>query len=262
MLFDRSVFNISECAGVDHSKHLLDVVHLERDAQGNALAVTTDGKRFLVAKWKDHAKSLDYFEQSEKEANVTAVPTFETNIAIKPWDEIQKAIPKKCKKPALEHALLPETEVGKTIPLETREDDGTVRRITAKPVEGVFPNWRESLPSYNLLVSSPGSNDAVRVRVPAEQFASLMKAVWATSGKNTMDYVDLIVPMNALRPVEIRSNNLDGIKVTGFLTPIMAEDSKTPFDGALPAPKSVAKPEVKPEPTPSVEVVSVTETAK
>jgi hypothetical protein len=122
--------------------------------------------------------------------------------------------------------------------METREDDGTVRGVAPKPVEGNFPNWRDSLPEYNLLDSNPDSNDAVRVRVPAEQFSSLMKAVWTTAGKAACDYVDLIVPLNALRPVEIRSNPDEGIRVTGFLTPIYASDTKTPYAGALPAPSA------------------------
>lgn len=242
MLLPRSIATITEACGEDRSKLLLDVVHLERDKDGNALAVTTDGRRFLVAKWKDKASSEDYFEASGGEAKTQAKPDLEVNLPIKPFEEIFKAIPKKCKHPVLEHALLVETEIGTKVPLETREDDGTVRGVAPKPVEGNFPNWRDSLPEYDLLPSKEGSNEAVRVRVPAEQFASLMKAVWTTAGKAQCDYVDLIVPLNTLRPVEIRSNPDEGIKVTGFLTPIQAEDTKTPYAGALPAAPALKPP--------------------
>lgn len=241
MLLPRSIANISNCCGEDRAKYPLDTVQVSRDADGNALAVATDGKRTIVAKWKDKAVAQDYKDASQGEANTEAKPDFETIIPIKPFDEIFKAIPKKCKATALENVLIPESEVGKNIPLETREDDGTTRRIAAKAVpasDGKFPDWRGAVPSYNLLPSNQESNDAMRIRLDAELLAELVKTVWATAGKaNT--YIDVIIPANQLRPIEIRSHQDEGVKVTGFLFPINSADTATPFSGALPAAKPV-----------------------
>lgn len=245
MLLPRSVANISNVCGADRTKYALDTVQLSRDDKGNALAVASDGKRVLVAKWKDKPQSEDYAEASNGEANVTAKPDLDVLIPVKPWDEIFKAIPKKCKAPVLEHALLVEGEVGKTIPLETREDDGTVRRICPKPVAEIgFPDWRESVPDYQLRPSDEKSNEAVRLRLDAELLAELIKTVWVTAGKSN-NYVDVIVPFNLLKPIEIRSHNEEGVRVTGLQFPIMAPDTVTPFQGALPA--NPGKPTLTPE---------------
>lgn len=242
MLLPRPIANISNCCGVDRAKYPLDTVQVSRDASGNALAVATDGRRTIIAKWRDEAASKDYTDASKGEAKTQAKPDFETLIPVKPFDEIFKAIPKKCKAAVLENVLIPESEVGKNIPLETREDDGTVRSISAKAIpdsDGRFPNWREAVPEYAIKTTEPGSNEAVRIRLDAELLAELVKTVWVTAGKSCT-YVDVIVPLNQLKSLEIRSHNEEGIKVTGFLTPINSPDMKSPYAGALPATKPTA----------------------
>jgi hypothetical protein len=234
MLLPKTLASIAKICGEDRSKFPLDTVELSRDSKGNALATVTDGKRFLIAKWKDVAHSLDYKEQSGGEAKTEAKPDFNVLIPVKPWEEIFKAIPKKCEKPALEHALVPEDQSGKNIAMETREDDGTTRSIGAKRVEGQFPNWRSSVPEYELKPTDSSSNKAVRIRVDAELLSELVKTVYVTAGKDN-PYIDLIVPENILKPVEIRSNDDTGILVTGLLFPINAPETAKAFKGALPA---------------------------
>jgi len=240
MLIPKSVFNVSSVCGTEKTKYTFDAVKLERDENGNAVAITSDGSRILVAKWDDLKEKEDYFTASEGLAKVEENKNFNTLIPIKPWDEICKAIPKKPKQTTanqpstdiLERALVSETEVGKTIPLETRDYDGTVRRVAPKPAEGNFPNWKESVPAYELLEPDMNGNTAVRIRLSSEALAELIKTIWTTAGK-TNDAIDLIVPTNPLRPVEIRSNHDEGVKVTGFMFPINSADIKTPFPGAL-----------------------------
>jgi hypothetical protein len=244
MLLPKSISNISNCCGADRAKYPLDTVQLSRDDAGNALAVATDGRRTIVAKWQDKVVAQDYSDASAGEANIAAKADFEVLVPTKPFDEIFKAVPKKCKAAALEHVLLPESEVGKNIPLETRDDDGAVRRLTAKAIpesDGKFPDWRTAVPNYALKPSDPESKTAVRIRLDAELLAELVKTVWVTAGKSST-YIDLIVPENQLQPVEIRSHNEEGVKVTGFLFPINSPDTLNPFPGALPA----NKPELKP----------------
>jgi hypothetical protein len=234
MLLPRTVANVAKVCGEDRSKFPLDSVELSRDDKGNALAVATDGKRFIVAKWKDRLTGQDYLEASNGEAKVEAKPDFNVLIPIKPWEEIFKAIPKKTEKPALEHALVPEDQSGKNITLETREDDGTIRSIGAKRVEGTFPAWRNAVPEYELKTSDVTSNKAVRIRLDAELLAELVKTVYVTAGKDN-PYIDLIVPENQLKPVEVRSNADTGILVTGLIFPINAPDTVRAYTGALPA---------------------------
>ena len=234
MLLPRSLSAISKMCGDNATKFPLDSVQLSRDAKGNALAVATDGKRFIITKWKDSAHSLDYKEQSGGEAKTDHKADFKVLIPVKPWEEIFKAIPKKTEKAVLEHALVPEDQSGKNIVMETREEDGTTRSIGAKRVEGQFPNWRESVPEYELRPSDPTSNKAVRIRMDAEMLAELIKTVYVTSGKDN-PYVDLIVPENQLKPVEVRSNEDTKIYVTGIMFPINSPDTREAFKGALPA---------------------------
>lgn len=234
MLLPRTLATVSKICGDDRTKFPLDTIELSRDAKGNAIAVSTDGKRFLITRWKDEALSADYKEQSGGNAKTERKPDFSVLIPAKPWVEIFKAIPKKLEKPALDHALVPEDQAGANITMETREDDGSVRSIDAKRVNSTFPNWRASVPEYELKPSDPTSNKAVRIRMDAELLAELVKVVYTTSGKDNT-YVDLIVPENQLKPVEVRSNQDSGILVTGLIFPINAPDTTTPYTGALPA---------------------------
>lgn len=239
MLLPKSLATMSKVCGEDHTKFPLDTIELSRDDKKNGLAVATDGKRFLIAKWKDMHHLEDYKEAGGADARTEMNPNLNVLIPIKPWEEIFKAIPKKTEKPVLEHALVPENQTGKTIALETREDDGTIRSIGAKRVEGKFPDWRASVPEYELKPSDTASSKAVRIRMDGEMLAELIKTVYLTAGKDN-PYVDIIIPENQLKPMEIRSNQDSGILVTGLIFPINAPDAVTPYRGSLPANPPVA----------------------
>jgi len=244
ILLPKNLNNITIVCGSDRAKWALDTVQLFREKALNSVAVATDGFRTVIAKWNDRPASLDYKDATKNVASTEANPNFEVLVPFKPYDEIFKVIPKKCKKsPALESVLLPETQVGASIPLETRDEEGAVNQILVKPLlpkDGKFPNWREAVPEYNVLESDENSKDAVRIRVDAKLLADLIKTVWQTAGKDCT-HMDLIVPRNRLSMLEVRSHREEGISVTGFLTPINSPDSGTCFAGALPADKPAPK---------------------
>jgi len=229
MLIPKSVFGVSSCCGDDNSKFPFDGVKLERNEKGEALAVASDGKRLIVAKWKDKGIEQDFKDASG--VNVVSVDKFTTLVPVKHWDEAGKLIPKKVKNDVLEHVALLEDQVAKTIPLETRDDEGTVRRVAPKPLTGTFPNWQQEYPKYDVLQSDPTSNKAVRIRLNSSLLFELVKTIGVAAGKSD-DAIDVIIPLNDLRPMEIRSNDNEGIKVSALLYPINSA-SKDPFTGAI-----------------------------
>ncbi len=142
MLVPKNVFCISKACDTESSRYALGGVLVERDPEGNPVAVATDGRRLAVVSWTED----DGAEYPVDGGDAESVDGFSTIIDKSHWDEAGKAARKvaKSSKPILRNVLLEESANGKvslsTFDLESR------RAIATRPIEGKFPKWREAIP--------------------------------------------------------------------------------------------------------------------
>ena len=225
MLIPASIFPISRIAATDATRYTLNTVHLERSKEGQARAVTTDGKRLLIATWAEEPG--DDFPKVEG-VDPARVNGFAANIPSDSWELAAKGIPKgRTFRPILRSVLLDELGANGTLSLATTDLENP-RHVRVKSAEGHFPPFDGVIPRAD-------GDDAIRVRLSASLLAELLTTMskmadrGAVKGQNP-DGIDITF-YGPEKPIRLDVDGANGVQVTGALMPIEPE---TAYTGAAP----------------------------
>lgn len=221
MLIPRGVFPISDLCDTDSSRFALGGVLLERDENGKAKAVATDGRRLLVISWVED----DRTEYPEGVADSQYKRDFRAIVPKKQWTDAEKLPPRNCPKPILSNVLADEPNANGSITLGATDLE-TARTIKAKCLEGNYPKYRDVIPEYKYWQST-------RISVNRQLLESILHAMrGVTTEENTAVVLD--VPFDPSKPLVLTAEN-DRYDAKGVLMPLAFEDSRgrTDLDSAV-----------------------------
>jgi hypothetical protein len=111
-------------------------------------------------------------------------------------------------RPIVQSVLVEEPSANGKVNL-AHTDLETVQKSEVRSLEGRFPRWRDCLPSYD-------ASNSVTVSVNAEYLASVLSIL----AKMTDDFhksVEIKVPLEAGRAIEVRLETTEGIRATGIV---------------------------------------------
>ena len=228
MLIPKEVFNVSKCAARESSRYALNGVRVERGEGGVCRAITTDGRRLMVAEWSDEHLQLEYPPVTGAEPGNFG-PGDGVIISAKQWDEAGKAIPKNGiarAKPILNNCHLDEGAVlahkvtdadgDRPCPIRlTSTDLDHERAIKGHAVEGHFPKWQDFMPNYRV-----GEN-AVEIGVNPAYLAEVCKVVEATATDEDSRGVRLVIPTDPKRPMLVQGRAVGtGVEGKAVIMPV------------------------------------------
>ncbi len=158
MLIPRQALSTVLFAAKDATRHAINGVWIERDADGVPRCVATDGRRLAVVTWTE-PDPADYPPIKGVDPTTRNPDGFSTLLPTADVRTILKAIPKSRTKPILEYVALDEAASSKNgIHLGVTDIESS-QVWDILPLEGSFPRWQSA-------IDAPTSSD-VTIRINA-----------------------------------------------------------------------------------------------
>lgn len=158
MLIPKSIQHIVNICASENTRYAVNGIHLSRDTSSadaedhRSVAVATDGRRLLIARWQE--PDIGDWPDLADRGDVNTVWDFWAIVPAKIWTEAHRSVPNGCK-PILQHVLLEERRPVKGKPSEVSQPDltlvttdgETVRRLTSPQSDGKFPKYQDVVPA-------------------------------------------------------------------------------------------------------------------
>lgn len=216
MLVPKQALSVVSCATRESTRYAIGGVLIERDKDGVARTVATDGRRLAVVTWPE-CDPKDYPFLVTVDTGIRC-PGFCGVLATKDVKNLLKSLPKNSCKPALENIAIQE-QVAKPGGAETFECAATdleaEQHWTLQTIEGSFPNWQSIVPEEH--------PRAVRIRVNAKFLADACKLAFQFPGEYGTPIVELTVEPESsgpsMRPLCITAEGEAG-KLTYVIMPV------------------------------------------
>jgi len=256
MLIPRTVLNsLTVATDTESCRYALGGLYLER-ADDTAYAVATDGRRLMVAEWKD--KPTDYppvgldvlpSPGSDFAQNGKVIPSADCAKLAKSARATKGVM---AKKPSLNFVAMEESTANGRVKFAAT-DGQTTAAVEVASIEGRFPRWRDVMPGDRSRVSHftfqpaevtekeiSGFDDyardarklaeetaacpvpsaaVVKIRLDARYLAELAKAIHDVTGNPEDSRLTLEVPLDPTKPVTLE-NEGNGVKVRAVLMPL------------------------------------------
>lgn len=229
MLIPRQIFNVAKLASRESTRYAINGVRVERE-NGHCKAITTDGRRLIVAQWSDEADRPEY--PASEVGSVEPTKGFAVTVPTDLWVEAGKLIPKRTCKPVLDNCLLDETltEMRKT---DKGMEQGTEIHFAATNLErtfttrgpscdGAFPKYQDVMPDYTIRLpdGDGGCREAIEIGVNPVLLAEILQTVARIATNEECKGVRLIVPMNPNRPIVVEAETCEGVSAKAVLMPV------------------------------------------
>lgn len=145
MLIPRQALSAVLCASKEALRYAINGVLVERDADGVAHCVATDGHRLAVVTWPE-PDPADYPPLDGVDPASRNPDGFSTILSSMHVHMLLKAIPKSRNKPILEYVALDEAASSPNGVLCTVTDLESVQTWNLQPLTGSFPPWCDVVP--------------------------------------------------------------------------------------------------------------------
>ena len=213
MLVPKRIFAISKAAAREQGRYAINGVALQRTPDGRPLALATDGRRLLVATWREE-KAADLPEGVMQGQDIQHTPDAEAHgltqgviVPLTAWAEAERSIPRKAPRPILKHAAF--GVEGRMVKIGA-SDLEIAKRNDALAVAGIFPKWRSVLPRYD-------EDETVCVSVNPKYLAELAQTVADIAGDQDDGSVTLVIK-DGKRPLLVVKETPEGAAI-GVLMP-------------------------------------------
>lgn len=210
MLLHRTHLGVAPVASTEAFRPQLNGVHvMQRD--GNTIATATDGHRMLRVTRPVSADDVENYPHPA----ASDVPAEGFTIPVKACADIAKAMPKKAHAHLANKAMV-ESVNGNVNVVAT--DLATTNRVTARPIDAVYPNVGQVIPK-----GEPVFRIAVSASYLAEMAGAIAKLHAQDGDKNASQVV--LSFYSPLMPMRLDAT-LDGGSVLGLLMPLRLPDAK------------------------------------
>ena len=234
MLVPRTVLSgLARIADIELSCYVLGGVRLERTPNGAPLAIATDGRRMIVATWRENvAEELPLPENWGKRTDapklvVAADACFRLAKLAEPNVGLLKC------KPEFGYVAIDEScasvdedeEAPKEVPAYAADGNGQRVLTNAAVLDGRYPNWSTCYPGYN-------SSNSVSVCLNANYLAEIAEVLAQyCNGQETAPQVVLTIASNDdgeayTKAVVLSAKGVDGKVATAVLMPTATRDGK------------------------------------
>lgn len=234
MLIPKGVLKLERVASHDKTRYAMNGILVSRDKDnGEAIAVATDGKRLIEARWDDSTLRVEF-----PACGVDLEPRKDLLVVI-PGDSvkaIEKAMPRKVKFDHENMIAVQETLIdqGERLKIATVEaGSSNVREV--KPVEGHFPPYADVMPGAN--------HSTMRVALNARFLLEIAEALAAAHDtrealardKNDKRDPDVVVLeiKDGDSPIIVKGTGpcLNGVKTRALLMPVaLPTDTEKKFN--------------------------------
>ncbi len=221
MLIPPRIFSLVSLADKDATRYALGGVRFERDADGTARAIATDGRGLAVVTWPED--DPNEFPQVNG-TDPTPRPGFSAIIPVANCKDAAKLPPKKFIKPILENVALDETggnwegETPKPVTF-AGTDLETGRIIEVRPLAGRYPHFLDCVPKY-------ADHKCTRYHCDPAYLADLAKLARGIATDEEHRGITLHVPHNPEHALKITASH--GAEFTGILMPLKGDDIPEP----------------------------------
>ena len=210
MLIPKTVFKIDQVVAKEATRYALNGIRVEREPDGGALAIATDGRQLVVARWKD----ADLGEYPDVGADLEPVEGFGATVPAAAWKKAGGAVPANSTRPVLNNAFVAEKIDDRGAVQLGCTDLEMVQKFEARILEGDYPKWRLTVPD--------DKRDETTVVVSARLLANLLKTVADIAGRGAEDcLVRLHVPEDEHSAVRIERvyGGTGDVNVEGIVMP-------------------------------------------
>ena len=201
-------------------------VLVERNDEGKARAVATDGRRLILSEWfEDDPKDyppIEGFSSEHRNGFSAILPTGALKAAA-------KGIKNSRYKPILGNVAIDEQSANGKVLLSTTDLE-TVQQSTVATCEGHFPKWQDVVPDYKTIKAASrtrrnglprDSFPSIRIGVNAKLLAELLTTICKINkDADGGNVVSLEVPLSPDRPMVIHSEAPEFGKTTAVIMPV------------------------------------------
>ena len=235
MLVKPEIFELHKVAG----RYALGGVRFERDATGQPVAVATDGRVMLAARWVETA--ADEYPADKTGLATELVPGFGCIVPIDACKKAVKLPPKRTNKAVLRNVLLDEPATNGAVPMAATDLEA-VDRLEPAALEGRYPKWRDVYPRNDQ------AERTVSVKLGGRLLADLLQSVIKASGERdpkvvvtfnldaerNQDGDRVLMAARAQRnPVFITAEAND-TQLAGVIMPVAVDDNGKPIPSSWP----------------------------
>jgi len=183
------------CADDESMRYALGSIKLERDSNGAALAITTDGRRILVATWNDPGGAVDL---------------------LLPVDVVNRVSPELKKDPRSLKTFADVDEDAQSITVHDRQCETKAAFVS----EGKFPQWRDVIPEPEKLGTT--------IHVNGKLLCEILRAVMAITKPDYPHKVTLRISDDS-RMLEVSASSVDsGDKAWSLLMALESDCGNAP----------------------------------
>jgi hypothetical protein len=236
MLIKPEIFELHKLADCQPSRFRLDGVRIERaTAKSKPIAVVTDGRCMLVARWPED----DVSEYPDVGLSTDRVDDFGVIVPAEACKKAAKLPPKRTPKAVLRNVLLDEANANGKVAMAATDLE-SVDELRPTAIEGRYPKWVDCILSEDVLSADNSVSIKLSAKLLIDVLQTLVKVGGAKDADVTMtvavkpndpDYDTPLAARGHDNPLTLTAVGENGAEICGVIMPLACdrkEGSKRP----------------------------------